>query len=207
MAIAQVVEVSVGIVARHVTDSQADTSHEFIDMIQAECPPGIALAGLYHRFGILQGSLEDTRLKAAEVFLVTVSSAHIIQVDTRYFGFVFPTVAAFHHRGDTCSVHAVGSTEHPLRGVFAGFFRRETFIQQDTFGIVAAFGYVVVFTVTGCGGHIDGFLYQGQAGRSDVAQLAGSLYDNIHAGTPQVFRIDQADIQYAVELVADRFYP
>ena len=123
VAVAVVGEIGVGVLARDIAHGQVHPAHELIDVIEAQRAPGVALTGLYDGVRVVEHGPQQSGLHLSPLFVAAVHGAHVVDVGVGDLLFVGPLVAAGDHVLDAGSVHAVHTSEYPLRGHFTRVFR------------------------------------------------------------------------------------
>ena len=129
--VAVVSEIGIGILPRDITHRERKTTHELIDMVEAQRSPSIILTGLHDDVGILECSTEEGLDEAPPVLLLTgVGSTHIIQIDISDFLLLLPLVSRGDHLLDAGTIHTIDTTEDADVRQLTGFLRRKALLDE-----------------------------------------------------------------------------
>ena len=181
-----VAKISVRVFTGNIAYGKIHTSHKFIYVVEAQCSPSVTLTGLNDNICTVQCCFKGKFLKDFPVFFVTVEGSHIVEVSICNFRFTFPTVAGFHHSLNSCTIHAISTSEYSERSHFAGIFRTDTFFGQHSFSFYHTGGYLIFkLVVFRCRSHFYCTVNQEEAGSGDITELSGSLNYYVDTWTSQ----------------------
>ena len=202
-------EIGIRILPRDITHRERKTTHELIDVVEAQRTPSIILTGLHDDVGILECSTEEGLDEAPPVLLLTgVCSTHIIQIDISDLLLLLPLVSRGDHLLDAGTIHTIDTTEDADVRQLTGFLRRKALLDELLLrGDRASSDIVFLIFLTKRSDQLDGLRDQRQARSCEVTELSRGLDDDVDTWATQLGGGDQANILDRAKLRAHGLDP